>query len=84
MINTNEITKGLMNNKMNAGGLRNARNNDLQTESHDVLSNAVLPGIFYGWGVRLLMFTPQNSTIISCLIDVAICPGAESSGPRFF
>ncbi len=48
---------------------KEAKGNDyiysIKKRIHDVLlSNAELPGIPYGWGVRMLTYMPLNSTML--------------------
>ena len=70
--------------KTRKGGAGDVSNVSFQTEYQHVLSNAILPGILYGWGVRLSVYAPHEHTGIgNCVVLFAICPGA-SKKPRVF
>jgi hypothetical protein len=68
------------------GGARDVRNQGSFSAEHHVLSNAFLPGMFRGRGVRLFLRAPSDKgkRLIFLLLPTVICPGAFRKSARFF
>ena len=54
------------------------------TECRDVLSNAFLPGIYHGWGVRLFYPAPPKDRQLICLDHLSHLPGSMDFAPGLF
>ena len=44
---------------------RDVQSNTQKTEQRNVLANALLPGILYGWGGELCVHAPQNTAKVN-------------------
>ena len=64
------------------GGAENVRESGRQREYEHVVSNALLPGMLYGWSALLRRYAPQNDTMLMLeSFDVCHVPG--SLGRKF-